>query len=91
MSMMGEAIASENFDIMKFRLERAEAVIAEMERAALSRIVWLKDCRDAGYSNMEGADSKEFIYWEKWAENCAAEVQKENKSLEILAEYRRGK
>lgn len=24
------------------------------------------DCSNAGFSNMEGADEKDFLYWEKW-------------------------
>jgi len=41
-------------------------------RVALKKeLKHVSDCRDAAFSNMEGADGDAFKYWEKWyVENC---------------------
>lgn len=57
-------------------LAAAQEENRRLREALDQQVVWLTDCRDAGYSNMEGAELKDFLYWEKWGGDCQAQIDK---------------
>lgn len=59
---------------------RAQAEAKEREEklqeALKEHMEFMQGCRDAAFSNLEGADEKEFIYWNNWATDCIAQIKK---------------
>lgn len=75
-----EVLSGEEMNL-KDALAAAHEKSARYKEALKAQVVWLAKCNEAAFSNMEGADEKEFLYWQNWLNETADRMKQIREAL----------